>query len=113
MFSAEDRLRAPGRATETQLEQWADEVIAASPEAVVPDTLLTKVFTAAVKQFFARYELGDDLVPLLADHVTATEVGTCCVEMLKVADLQLFELTLWGSRIPNDAWKGRDNGPRE
>ncbi|MQA01480.1 MAG: hypothetical protein GEV07_01705 [Streptosporangiales bacterium] len=80
----------------------AERVARASPEVVLPDDVLRQLFTAAVTQYSARYEQEPDTPPLVAADVTATDVATCSIEMLKVVDLQLFELTLWGSRIPQD-----------
>lgn len=99
---AAGRARGPSADELALLARVADDVIAASPEVVLSDALLRKIFTAAVTQYSARYEDHPALAPLEADAVTATDVGTCCIEMLKVADLELFELTLWGSRIPQD-----------
>jgi hypothetical protein len=84
------------------LHRVLDNVIATSPNVVLPDELLRKVFTAAVRQYSARYEqnLDDYLSPLIEDSVTASDVGSCCMEMLRAADMELFELTMWGSRIP-------------
>lgn len=92
------------------LNRVLDDVIATSPNVVLPDELLRKVFTAAVRQYSARYEqnLDDYLSPLIENEVTASDVGTCCMEMLNAADMQLFELTMWGSRIPETPLEGSE-----
>ena len=92
------------------LNRVLDDVIRTSPNVVLPDELLRKVFTAAVRQYSARYEQNpDDYVsPLFEDEVTASDVGTCCMEMLNAADMQLFELTMWGSRIPETSREGSE-----
>ena len=93
------------------LERVMDDLIQASPNVVLPDGLLRKVFTAAVLQYAARYEQNWDryVGPLIEDEITASDVGTCCMEMLNSADMQLFELTMWGSRIPEAPREGQES----
>lgn len=92
------------------LDRVLTDVIKASPHIVLSDELLRKVFTAAVRQYSARYEQKPDdyLSPLIENEVTGSDVGTCCIEMLNAADMQLFELTMWGSRIPETPREGSE-----
>ena len=95
---------------EAVLNRVLDSVIKDSPHVVLSDDLLRKVFTAAVRQYAARYEQDTDdyLSPLIKNEVTGSDVGICCIEMLNAADMQLFELTMWGSRIPEKPREGSE-----
>jgi hypothetical protein len=61
----------------------------------VPDEALQALLTAAVKLYVAKREAGAEIGPFVDDSVTATEVSVAATSMIKAADLQLFELSLW------------------
>ncbi|MQA77666.1 MAG: hypothetical protein GEV10_04140 [Streptosporangiales bacterium] len=84
------------------VEGVLDELLEAGVERTLPDPLLQKMFTLAVRQYSRRYEEDPGLVPLLGEHVNATDVSNCCLEMLRVVDLEVFELTFWGGRLSAD-----------
>lgn len=68
----------------------------------LPPTLVQKIFTIAVKNYARCYEQDPSVTPLLPDRVNATEVANSCLEMLRVVNLELFELTFWGGRLADD-----------
>ena len=61
----------------------------------VPDEAVQALLTAAVKLYVAKRESGAEISPFVDDSVTATEVSITATSMIKAADLQLFELSLW------------------
>jgi hypothetical protein len=79
-------------------ERMLDRMLADGPDRRLSDDVLQKMFTIAVRRFSRRYEEAPGLAPLLPEHVNATDVSTSCIEMLHVVDLEVFELTFWGSR---------------
>jgi hypothetical protein len=63
------------------------------------DQNLADVMTAAVRLYAARSEARSAFPPpLLADKVTATEVATVVSEMVRVVDLNMFDLSMWHGR---------------
>lgn len=80
------------------LERMLDRILADGPDARISDDVLQKMFTIAVRRYSRRYEEGGGLPPLLEGHVNATDVSTSCIEMLHVVDLEVFELSFWGSK---------------
>ena len=61
----------------------------------VPDEAVQALLTAAVKLYVAKRESGAEISPFVDDSVTATDVSITATSMIKAADLQLFELSLW------------------
>ena len=65
----------------------------------ISETDLQRVLTAAVKLYVARGEAdGTFLPPVAPDKVTPTEVVLVVSEMLRAADLNLFDLAMWYRR---------------
>ncbi|MGZ3409811.1 MAG: hypothetical protein ACXWJW_11965 [Xanthobacteraceae bacterium] len=65
----------------------------------ISDQDLCDVLTAAVRVYAARAEAGDTFpAPLQAEMVTATEVAIVVSEMVRVADLNMFDLSMWHGR---------------
>lgn len=63
------------------------------------DDDITTVLTAAVRLYAARAEARDAFpAPLIAERVTATEVATVVSEMVRVADINMFDLSMWHGR---------------
>ena len=55
--------------------------------------------TAAVRLYAARAEARDTFPPpLVGGQVTATDVATVVSEMVRVADLNMFDLSMWHGR---------------
>jgi hypothetical protein len=60
---------------------------------------LEAVLTAAVKLYVARAELTRDLPPPLSEReVTPTEVVVIASEMIRVVNLNPFDLSMWYRR---------------
>jgi len=78
---------------------FLDSVLNGPADRVLPPELVQKLFTVAVQHYSRGYETGPAFPPMLRNHVNATDVSTCCIEMLRVVDLELFELTFWGGRL--------------
>jgi hypothetical protein len=63
------------------------------------DQDLGQVMTAAVRLYSARAEARDAFpAPLIAANVTATEVATVVSEMIRVVDINMFDLSMWHGR---------------
>ena len=69
------------------------------------DQELSDVLTAAVRLYAARAEARDDIsrCRLNGEKVTATDVAIAVSEMVRVADLNMFDLSMWHGRT-----RGRD-----
>ena len=66
---------------------------------MLSDEQLSAVMTAAVRVYAARCEaLARFAPPLQRDKVTATDVLVATCEMIRVADVNLFELSMWHGR---------------
>jgi len=63
------------------------------------DPQLAQVMTAAVRLYAARCDaLASFPPPLLREKVTATDVLVSVCEMIRVADVNLFDLSMWHGR---------------
>jgi hypothetical protein len=77
----------------------AREALAGGDHASISDAALEAVMTAAVKLYAARAELRQDLPPPLSEReVTPTEVVVVASEMIRVVDLNPFDLSMWYRR---------------
>lgn len=77
------------------------ELIAGGGIDRVSEQSIQRLMAAAVKLYVAKREAGADFLPFEGDDVTATEVSVAAHGMLRAADMQVFELSLWsgfGSR---------------
>jgi hypothetical protein len=73
--------------------------LAAGDHDSISDAALEAVMTAAVKLYAARAELRQDLPPPLSEReVTPTEVVVVASEMIRVVDLNPFDLSMWYRR---------------
>ena len=72
----------------------------ADPEQMdVTDEQLARAMTAAVKLYSARAEATSNFPPPLdRGRVTATDVLVAICEMIRVADVNLFDLSMWFGR---------------
>jgi hypothetical protein len=67
--------------------------------AVSPDDL-RRVMTAAVRLYAAQTEeTGEFPSPVARDRVTPTEVVIAVCEMMRAADLNMFDLNMWFGRV--------------
>jgi hypothetical protein len=70
------------------------------PDAI-SDKTLQQVMTAAVKVYAAKVERrGHDVVPFPQHAVTATETVVTACAMIRVADLNMFDVAIWFHRPP-------------
>ena len=65
----------------------------------ITDSDLRGMLTAAVKLYAARAEARDEFpLPLETERVSATEVAIVISEMIRAADLNMFDVSMWHSR---------------
>ena len=65
----------------------------------IPDDVLRRVLTAAVKAYAAKVEVAEgELAPFEPDQVTATETAVTACAMIRAADLNLFDIAMWFGR---------------
>ena len=77
----------------------ARQALAGGDHACISDAALEAVMTAAVKLYAARAEFRQDLPPPLTEReVTPTEVVVAACEMIRVVDLNPFDLSMWYRR---------------
>ncbi|HZL04031.1 MAG TPA: hypothetical protein VFE45_01190 [Coriobacteriia bacterium] len=63
--------------------------------AAVPDRAIQDLMTMAARLYVAKREAGAKLAPFEGPELTATEVMVTTTSMLKAANLEVFELTMW------------------
>ncbi len=69
----------------------------------VPDEILQRVFTAAVKAYAARVEdTGKEAAIVDTSKVTATEGVTVACALIRAIDLNMFDVTMWYNRSGNN-----------
>jgi hypothetical protein len=79
----------------------AERTLASGNYEVVSDADLERIMTATVKLYVAKAErAGAYPPPVTAEQVTPTEVVTVVSEMIRAADLNLFDLSMWFRRVP-------------
>lgn len=65
----------------------------------ISDVDLARLLTAGVKLYAARAEATEVFPPpLVAQEATATEVVTAVCEMLRVVNVNMFDLSMWFGR---------------
>ena len=65
----------------------------------VPSGELSRVMTAAIKLYAAKAEAEEQFpAPVSADKVTPTEIVLVVSELLRAADISLFDLAMWYRR---------------
>ncbi len=78
---------------------WLAEHELSGGEPGLSDEDIAQVLTAAVRLYAARAEARDQYPPpLTAEKVTATDVAITVSEMVRVADLNMFDLSMWHGR---------------
>jgi len=77
----------------------AERVLASGAADEVASAELERVLTAAIKLYAAKAEgVATPAPPVSADKITPTEVVVVVSEMLRAADLNLFDLSMWYRR---------------
>ena len=80
-------------------DNGVEAFVAAAGAGDVTDAELERVMTAAVKLYAARSEdTGAYPPPVAKAQVNATEVATAVSEMIRVVDLNMFDLSMWHRR---------------
>ena len=65
----------------------------------VPSSDLQRVLTAAIKLYAAKAEAEEKLpAPVSAEKITPTEIVLVVSELLRAADISLFDLAMWYRR---------------
>jgi len=82
-----------------QFVTLAEQDLAQPANGDLSDADLAAVMTAVVRLYALRCEVRDTFpAPLIAERVTATDVATVVSEMVRVADLNMFDLSMWHGR---------------
>ena len=65
----------------------------------VPSSELQRVLTAAIKLYAAKAEAEEQFpAPVTAEKITPTEIVLVVSELLRAADISLFDLAMWYRR---------------
>lgn len=73
-----------------------DDIVAHDGVENVDDDVIQRMFTLAVKLYAARRAAGHEFLPTPAEgSIEATEVAIATEGLLRAANLDLFELSLW------------------
>lgn len=96
---AQDTMAASAEATALAFAAAARQALAGDDHDSISDAALEAVMTAAVKLYAARADLRRELPPPLNEQeVTPTEVVVVASEMIRVVDLNPFDLSMWYRR---------------
>ena len=102
MSSSSNQLEA---AAETAFRA-AEAALADDATGEISDVAVQQLLTAGARLFARKMELEERYFPPFTspDATTATEVATTVSEMLRAADLNTFDLSMWFNRPrPDDA----------
>jgi hypothetical protein len=81
----------------------ADEAIKNGKPDLVPDEILQRVFSTAVRLYAAKWEdRAQELAPFGDRPVNATEAVTAICAIMRAADLNFFDLQMWYRRARNE-----------
>src|SRR5262245_51802766 len=77
----------------------AERVLAGSGAGAVSSADLERVLTAAMKLYAAKAEgAAEPAPPVTADKITPTEAVVLISELMRAANLNLFDLSMWYRR---------------
>ena len=77
----------------------AERALAKGASSRVPSSELERVLTAAIKLYAAKAEAEERFpAPVTAEKVTPTEIVLVVSELLRAADISLFDLAMWYRR---------------
>jgi hypothetical protein len=78
----------------------AERLLETGDHASITDEELRRAMTAAVRLYAARAEATGTLPPPLdGTQVTATDIVVTICEMMRVADINMFDLNMWYGRV--------------
>ena len=81
----------------------ADAAIASGKPDLVPDDVLQRVFSAAVRLYTAKWEdRQKELPPFGEQPVNATEAVTAICAIMRAAELNFFDLQMWYRRARDE-----------
>jgi hypothetical protein len=79
-----------------------DAIKSGKPD-LVPDEILQRAFSAAVRLYAAKWEdRAQELAPFGDRPVNATEAVTAICAIMRAADLNFFDLQMWYRRARNE-----------
>jgi hypothetical protein len=80
-----------------------DAALSSGKPDAVPDDVLQRVFSAAVRLYAAKWEDRAAELPPFGDRpVNATEAVTAICAIMRAADLNFFDLQMWYRRARNE-----------
>jgi hypothetical protein len=81
----------------------AEDAIRSGKPDQVPDDVLQRVFSAAVRLYTAKWEERQQELPPFGDRpVNATEAVTAICAIMRAADLNFFDLQMWYRRTRDE-----------
>lgn len=86
---------APADALVRELAQHVERLLAAGDGSSVSPAAVQALTVAAVRLYVSNREAGDRFAPFEGEQLTATEVVVIATNLLKAADLEVIELTMW------------------
>ena len=85
---------ASASAVAGQVNEIADQVVNSPRVEQIPEEVVRRLLSDAVRLYAAKVEDGARFSPLVQE-VTATEVAVAASAMLKAAEMEVFELGMW------------------
>ena len=86
-----------------ELCSLAEEALRKGAPELVPDEILQRVLSAAVRLYAAKSEDRPvELSPFGERPVNATEAVTAICAIMRAANLNFFDLQMWYRRAPNE-----------
>ena len=81
----------------------AEDAIKSGKPDQVPDDVLQRVFSAAVRLYTAKWEERQQELPPFGDRpVNATEAVTAICAIMRAANLNFFDLQMWYRRARDE-----------
>ena len=81
----------------------AEDAIRSGKPDQVPDDVLQRAFSAAVRLYTAKWEERQQELPPFGDQpVNATEAVTAICAIMRAADLNFFDLQMWYRRTRDE-----------
>jgi len=86
-----------------ELCSLAEEALRKGAPDLVPDEILQRVLSAAVRLYAIKSEdRPAELAPFGEQPVNATEAVTAICAIMRAANLNFFDLQMWYRRAPNE-----------
>jgi hypothetical protein len=86
-----------------ELCSLAEEAVRKGAPELVPDEILQRMLSAAVRLYAAKSEDRPvELSPFGEQPVNATEAVTAICAIMRAANLNFFDLQMWYRRAPNE-----------